>query len=368
MAEKYFYLQAKQEGNKKMISSSFKDFLRYLLFILASCTIFPNVAFSECNDCEVPCYIEPSSRYAQPPCKQIKPLVISHHHYHHYRRHTRRVKPLFKIILGQSELWGAPLNNHLSIDMNFLSINLLVPIKRGNWMFGYSMELLEMKIETWLGRLEDGDYWLNTQKWGKFAFFSGNEFVRFQAGFRIARTVTWGLPDSEKALWSSVKLTEKEREKHKTNELESEASMTMLPMAEISFHIGTIALRLATELLSWDLRSYRGDAELSFHGKDIAFSVGSRYIQEGARLAIPTLATWTMRTWEMRAGLQFDILKLINSEDKTMWGPILFKVGIRYRNMMNNHLKDTTGRTLFEETKGGSWSISAGLIIGLGRS
>ena len=270
--------------------------------------------------------------------------------------------------LGDTELWGQPYSDHLTLNMKFLDVFMLMPMKKFDWMMGISMRLIGMRSERWLEKLFNEDQWLLFRNWGEIQYVISNGLFRIQAGFRVKRDVEWGLSQHlVQSLWPNQPVGQPKQEGEKNPyALYSQAPTWLLPMVRVGLHIGSMSFELGGELLSWDVRGFRGDARLTFRGNGLKFVTQSTFTEEAARIANPMVATWRQQTWISKATLEINMLHFFLRNRFKPRGPVLFRIGVRYRHIFHHMLADLKGNALFQETPGGEWSVSAGLVIGFG--
>ncbi|MCG6534568.1 MAG: hypothetical protein L7F78_07725 [Syntrophales bacterium LBB04] len=272
-------------------------------------------------------------------------------------------EPDFRVAIADTQLWIQPDTSHLTWLLDILEVRMSFSEKAG-WLMGVDMEVAGIRLDRWLGSLSTGDHTLTETKWGRLAYHIGYGPWKVRAGFLVLRELEWGFPDP---IMNSLKQTyHTKQEKSDQFSLTSQSPMAMLPLIQTGLSFGPFSMHVGGELLSWDLRGYRGDVQAAVQGRFLKVSAKASYIKDAGRFATPALLVWCAESWETQFMVELNLLKLFLPKKVSVWGPVVLSAGARYRHVLQNQVMDLQGKTLWQETPGGLWSMGFGLTIGAG--
>ena len=308
-----------------------------------------------------------------------RPLIATHER-SNPRRKQRKRNPLDdhlipSFVLGEADIWVEPTQAHLSLRLRVARWAFHFVDK--NKRIGYTMQVLSMDSERWLGSLTDGDFHLSMFNWGRIAFQAGTKHFAVDAGFYIARKVYWDLSDS--AAESHWKVTKQFDKPLRT--LDALGPDYMLPELRLKLFWKPFYIEAYGELLRWDLRGFQGGlrARWDIFGS-LSMQVSTRYIHNATRFALRsdkkedsklepiTSALWNYRAIESQLQLAFDFSSFFkwNQRKAVPWGPVKLVLGIRHREVLEHQLTNLKNTSIFSENPGGYWSIALGLKVGIG--
>jgi hypothetical protein len=318
----------------------------------------------------------PPPQFAPPP-PPLYPQPYRVHPYHPPyrppRQRPRLEEPQILIEIGKSQFWYEPDDDHLSFDLELLSVVNELHVKR-NLYIGTGMRLLKLQSERWPLDLQSGDYWLTSQEWVNLYFSLRHKNWYLRSGWTAYRGVEWGLPDNvAKSIASDPEQTD-----YPTS-FKAQGPRYMLPQLATGFRYGPMSAEIGGAILNWDLRSYQAYLNIAVETNGLGLTLNSTFQNEAMRFVPdqkedknrdnqPAVAIWERQYWEASLIGSLDFARLFGWNKKQLIGPLKMLLGVRYRHILHHHFRSITEeRLLFHQVLGGHWAVFLGLQVAFGQ-